>query len=271
MAVFLEKSNEVEGVLDGSLAQGATALSVGAGQGALFPTGNFLVTIGSEIILVTTRVDDDFTVIVRGQEGSADADHADGIAVEMLITAGHFVELEDAINAAGGAITTRIQPIVDGGVSAQSSKSHNDNTLAFFGLVSIPYDIDVNSITIRTQFAVTVPTTADIALYSLDGATKLFEVTTPSLATPNANFTTVLGAEKNVPAGMYYIGIVINGGSGDILLFHQAQIVNGNLFPSGGEMPSFTQIVTAGTLPATLDPTSGIANPTACLVFGLNN
>jgi hypothetical protein len=74
-------ANNAQTVLAGSISNTATALAVGAGTGALFPNPNpgdtFYITLTDaatrtnvEIMIVTSRVGDTFTVI-RGQEGTA--------------------------------------------------------------------------------------------------------------------------------------------------------------------------------------------------------
>lgn len=90
-------SNLLSGITDTDL-----SLTVGSGEGELFPalSGDdvFFVTlsgtIGYEIVKVTARSTDTFT-IVRAQEGTTAKAFAMGDKVEMLITAGHFEDLRD--------------------------------------------------------------------------------------------------------------------------------------------------------------------------------
>ncbi len=79
-----------------TLGAAGTTLNVTAGTGANFPAAAtatpstwFFVTIDNEILQCTNRATDALTV-VRGQEGTAGASHADGAAVELRITAGVF-------------------------------------------------------------------------------------------------------------------------------------------------------------------------------------
>jgi hypothetical protein len=69
------------------LTAAGTSFTVTTNQGALFPTSNFLVTIDSEILLITSRSGDTFTVGARGYDGSTAASHTAGATVQESITA----------------------------------------------------------------------------------------------------------------------------------------------------------------------------------------
>lgn len=92
-------ANDAQTTLAAGITSGSLALTVAAGTGTLFPNPNvtsefFLVTLIDnatssikEIVRVTQRVDDIFT-IVRGQEGTAPVAWSAGDFVKMLVTAG---------------------------------------------------------------------------------------------------------------------------------------------------------------------------------------
>lgn len=95
--------NNAVGTLAGSYTAGATALTLTAGQGALFPAPSggdyFMATIvdasnNIEIVKVTARATDTFTV-VRGQEGTAARALAAGEKVELRLTAGVMEAVRD--------------------------------------------------------------------------------------------------------------------------------------------------------------------------------
>ena len=100
------KNNSKSHVENDPLAIAGATLNIHAGDGALFPTtGDFKLTIwdkatyndpgndsNMEIVLATARTDDAIT-ITRAQEETADVEHAQNSAVEMLITAGTLNEL----------------------------------------------------------------------------------------------------------------------------------------------------------------------------------
>lgn len=72
--------------LNGAINNSTTTVVVTTGS--VFPsTGNFRIVIESEIMLVTARSSNTLTV-VRGQEGTAAASHADGLTVQHVLTGG---------------------------------------------------------------------------------------------------------------------------------------------------------------------------------------
>jgi hypothetical protein len=108
---FLKKKNCARTTINQVGGLNATDLSVTVSDASQLPSsGDFLVTIwdktsfpdpcddsNTEIVKVTD-VSGNVLTIVRGQEDTTGKVHANGQAVEMLITAGTFEELEDGIN-----------------------------------------------------------------------------------------------------------------------------------------------------------------------------
>jgi len=79
-------ANLAEGVLQTAIDNDDTAVVLGSGEGAKFPaSGNFRVTIESEIMLCTSRSTDTLTV-TRGQEGTAAVSHSSGVVVAHTLT-----------------------------------------------------------------------------------------------------------------------------------------------------------------------------------------
>ena len=111
MAFYQRKNFSKSLVTDDPLAIGATTVNVTGGEGANFPaSGNFPLVIwdkvsypdpsddtNTEIVLGTARSTDAIT-IVRAQESTADVAHAQGSAIELLITDGVVTQLEPAVN-----------------------------------------------------------------------------------------------------------------------------------------------------------------------------
>lgn len=109
---FLKKANCARTTINQSGGINATDVSLTVTDASDFPnSGNFLVTVwdkvtypdpcddpNKEILKVTNVVGNVFT-IERGQEDTIGVIHTNGQAVEMLITAGTFEELEDEINS----------------------------------------------------------------------------------------------------------------------------------------------------------------------------
>ncbi len=153
-----------------------------------------------------------------------------------------------------------------------SGISLNINTRLNFGLVTIYEAIDVNKITIATGLP-TVNGTLKVAMFSADGSTKLFEVTTTTITASGA-ITTTLSATTTLLAGKYYIA-VLPVGTADMTIFTYLPVSN-SFSPfdsvSGKVHYSGYKTVTASTMPSTLDPiTSVTADQQSCIVCRLDN
>ena len=97
--IFLVPKNNAVSTLNGGINDSVTSLAVASGEGALFPSSfPFNITLEDEILKCTNRVTDTFTV-VRGEEGTTPASHADGKAVGLRITAKAISDLNTAVNA----------------------------------------------------------------------------------------------------------------------------------------------------------------------------
>tara|TARA_R110000772_G_scaffold267971_3_gene393606 strand:- start:37111 stop:38727 length:1617 start_codon:yes stop_codon:yes gene_type:complete len=106
--------NNATTLLDADILIGDTSLTVSAGEGALFPLPTagdwFYATIQSgaliEIIQVTTRVTDGFTVIVRGQDGTSAAGWSAGATIELRTTKAWFdtVHTSNSLPAPGDVV-----------------------------------------------------------------------------------------------------------------------------------------------------------------------
>lgn len=90
---FLNVKNRAESTLASGISDSDLSLTVATGEGALFPTSNFNITIEDEILFCSSRSTDVLTV-VRAQEETIAAAHASGKAVELRITAGVVQNLE---------------------------------------------------------------------------------------------------------------------------------------------------------------------------------
>ena len=101
------KNNAVS-TLAAEFAAGATSLTVAAGEGAKFPsTFPFNLSIEDEIIKVEARSTDTLSSITRAQEGTSDATHASGKAVELRVTAKSTTDLNAAVNTLEAASHTK--------------------------------------------------------------------------------------------------------------------------------------------------------------------
>ncbi len=124
-------TNNATAPLASSITSGATSLDVGTGRGDLFPltagSDTFVVTVTSadgtvqEIMLVTERVDDTFTV-TRAQEGTSAEPFTAGAVVECRVTAAW-------VNATTAAIEAGVVP----NDSITDAKLRNSAALSVIG------------------------------------------------------------------------------------------------------------------------------------------
>jgi len=98
---FLQVANRAVSKLTTDVSATDTSLTITTGDGVLFPTGNFVITIDDERILVGSRSGDTFSSLTRGYDGTTAASHTAGTRVELRIIARHIQELQDFCNTAG--------------------------------------------------------------------------------------------------------------------------------------------------------------------------
>ena len=161
--------------------------------------------------------------------------------------------------------------------TATSSEAVSSNTTMHVGQVVIPLDITVNKITILSGDVINTNGTYDLTLYSEDGQTQAFSVTTGTISTTNTFVTTAVSS-VSVSAGVYYIAINPNSTASANISFHATTQGNSNnLFKGWTTLASEptmegTVTITDSTPPATITPgsvTSNASNET--LIFRLDN
>lgn len=94
---FKKVTNRATAQLSANITGSPSTFSVTSG-GSLFPSTTFLVTIDDEIIHVSSRSGNTFTIAGRGQEGTTQVDHSSGANVQLRVLASHVTELQNAIN-----------------------------------------------------------------------------------------------------------------------------------------------------------------------------
>lgn len=173
----------------------------------------------------------------------------------------HLKGIDDALGAAG-ATTVKTQFAVallpvDG---ASRSVTTSTNTTAYFFAFQLPFKTVVNNVAFPGYSGGGTSTTFDLAVYSEDGQTKHFEVTTGTSG--NVVVQASVSAVTLNP-GSYYVAIVPNTNSSTDG-FRTADLVsapwdnlNGFDLTSKPKL-SGTATVTAGTLPSTFNPVSGL-------------
>lgn len=187
-------------------------------------------------------------------------------------------------SAAPSGVTTVVTMMPDCAIhpyqnSAPVAQNLNTNTTMFIGQVWIPYKITANKISIVSINNGGTNGTLDLTMYSEDGQTQLFSVTTASInASANVLTTTALSAVVINP-GIYYIAANPNSTATISTYFYNtSNAVWGTSLSVG--LPGYvssepvmqgTLTITAGTPPATIDPTAITFTDTTTLIFRLDN
>lgn len=102
---FLQVKDNAESTLPSALNNSATSFSVATGEGARFPSSNFVVTIGNEKILVGTRSSDTFSSCTRGYDGTTAVSHNAGDPVCLNVISLHISQLQDNVLTKDGAVS----------------------------------------------------------------------------------------------------------------------------------------------------------------------
>lgn len=185
-------------------------------------------------------------------------------------------------DAAAAAVTTTTAltsiPVPNWHIGTETSSGVENlgmasNTTARLTQVVVPFKITVNTVSVQAQ-AATTPGTLNIALYSEDGQTQLFEVTTATISGAGTITTAVSSVE--IPPGIYY-SVVSPNASANITVwgwfantspFFESQLL-GNVTSKpvlNGEIT-----ITADTLPATFSPTTITADALGASALRLDN
>jgi hypothetical protein len=162
---FKSKTNNAAGRLDSVLTAGATTLNLKSGEGALFPSSNFRMTlfdvdpdIAREIVLCSSRTGDACTV-TRAQEGTSDVLWPIESNVKLMDTVLDWTDLEDGVNGIisgsqtldsidvsgnadiGGNLTA------DGGAHSFGESGVADATVDIYGDASAPGQLNLRGAT----------------------------------------------------------------------------------------------------------------------------
>ena len=153
-----------------------------------------------------------------------------------------------------------------------SDTTRNVNTRMYFGLVNIAQTITVNKLSFNVSVYNAVAGTMKVALFSQDGGTKLFEITTASISATGL-VTTTLSSPVTILKGKYYIAHLSQGGSYSMPYYvYSSNAYNFYNLVSGKNYYTGYKTVTADTIPTTFDPTASVtADSTGCLIARLDN
>lgn len=108
-------TNFAQSTLSSTINNSVTTLTVASASS--FPsTGNFRILVGNEIMLVTARASNVFTV-VRGSESSTAVSHNAGVLVSHILTAGGFTQAVSENQGAPGFLPSAV-PSLNGYTSS---------------------------------------------------------------------------------------------------------------------------------------------------------
>jgi len=197
---------------------------------------------------VDSTVEQDLIVTVTLNSG------ADTVVVESIVVEG--------INTGTGVVSTFTpQPLAP--ITAIDEGSLATNTTMNVGLVSLPYDMTVASVSVWVDTVVANGTLA-LAIYSEDGQTRYVSVNTATLSgTPNTVTTAI--TPVTLTAGLYYVAYHPNGTGSFPVSRYQT-----TTYPLFDDIVTYsgTITITASTTPATIDPTAiSVGNTTPAMRF----
>mgnify|MGYP003552766408 CR=1 FL=1 len=230
--------------------------------------GGVTMTLGSDADGDTYyRASNVLTRVAKGTAGQVYTMNAGATAPEWAAAGGGTSALT--------LIPFPVTPLDIAGTVATSS-TNNVNTTAKVGQIVITAPITINKISFKTG-AVAVAGTLSIALFSEDGQTQKFSVTTASISSANTIITTAVSSVVLTP-GIYYIYINPNSTADVNTYFYTTS--NGQPFTTGSGLADSvtsepvtqgTYTITASTVPATLTIANISWAQTRTLCFRLDN
>ena len=190
-------------------------------------------------------------------------------------------DISIAATAGGGTTCLTIVPKPSGMPAKPSNiefyvqRQLNVNTQQFLGQVVIPFAITANKISISIHTAA-VAGTFDLSLYSEDGQTRLFSVTTATIS--GAGVVTTALSAVSIPAGIYYIGINTNSTADITVYTYNTSKVDADSTGVKGLSALSTEptmdgyvTITAGTPATTFTPSSNTYTEDSIPLFRLDN
>jgi hypothetical protein len=141
-------------------------------------------------------------------------------------------------------------------IDAQGALAFSSNTTARVTAIQVPFKITVSAIRMQATSAGT-PGTIAFGLFSSDGQTRYFTGATGSISGASVQ-TVTLGTPVTVEPGLYYFMAVSQSTANVTMRIYQLQDPATTAAPSGAAEPSGTVTVTAGTIPTTFNPDTGV-------------
>ncbi len=172
------------------------------------------------------------------------------------------------ISNGSSATSLAPQPVIL--ATGSTTASLSTNTTMRVGSVNVVNSITVNTLTCQTT-DFSSGGTFKVALFTYDGSTKVFEVTSASVAGDGVK-NIVLSAPTAVAAGQYYVAVVGVSGAFGVSVYSTDTTTFG-IVNSVSAKARFegTVTVSAGTIPSTITPSSITSAQNNGLVFRITN
>lgn len=260
---FLQKKDNAQSTIDGTLAAGASSVSTAAGEGSKFPSsGNFYVTVwdnttypnaptsdpNMEIMLISARSTDDLTIDTRGVGDTSDVEHADGSAIALLIMTEHLTEHETAINNLETQMTSQLPGLINGKITV--SVASNNLTVA---IKTLGGDDPSASDPVYVRIAGTVRSITAALSVTTNAATNWFDAG---------------GTEVAAKACQYFVYLMWNTTDSAVDIGF-ARIPYGETYADfSSTSTNFRYLPYAGSAPASTDDVVNIGRFTATLSAG---
>lgn len=237
--------------LNGTITSGASSFVVATGQGALFPSGNFLVSIDSEVIQVFTRSGDTFIVGAggRGYDNTIAASHNSGVTVASDVSAFNFTHLWQNV---ADTYTPPVPPVQLGG-----SPSSYDNEFESTG----SWTLFPGTPGAGTTWNAGTSLRSHLVLSRGSGDNALYTASIPYTATSAATFTCKLSEATSLLRSSFdqaqmdfFVSDQTNPTAGtDTGNRFKLQTVRGSFYGADPKLPGNTLIDSASAVRTVLD------------------
>lgn len=150
--------------------------------------------------------------------------------------------------------------------------SKSSNTTASIGQILVPFDIQLNEVTIIGHFNGGIPGRIKLALYTEDGQTKIFECLSDSLSSVLVIPMSIsLNNSKLIHAGLYYLSMLpVNSTNISLATYFNNPISDPVIYQSGKNILQGTMPVPINTLPSIINPLSLSSDQGSCVFVKFN-
>jgi hypothetical protein len=185
------------------------------------------------------------------------------VAGEILLAS----DLNNNFTEVGGSSSSITPPPAYAGkFTSPTSIVASSNTTGYAGSFILPTSITVNKISFYVS-AVTASGTLIFGIYSADGQTRYLNDTTGTISVASAAHTHTVSAAFTLMQGQYYFVLVPVSTANITVHAHDRMDTAAFINTITSEPKLFgTLTVTAGTLPTTFNPSSGITDSVSGLL-----